>query len=215
MPVASFGSGLPLTSPIATEQLARELTLRFGRTTVGVASGNVFSSPSEAIVIPANRRGMMVAGISGLVRLRGGVEIEREVMSRAPLTLGTSIATSSGSLDGEGINLVLHAVVFDDLGGKSRLDHVQRAIGNAIESAERHRVRSVAITPAGSGVGAGRLTPEEVYAAIVEELGSYLRRNVSRIERITILCVSPDDTRTTFSLLQQAYTLWWQLRSSS
>ncbi len=157
---------------------------------------------------------MMVAGASGLVRLRGGASVEREIMSQAPLTLGTAVATASGDLTGVGIHLVFHAVVFDDLGGSTRLDLVEKAVTNALQSAERHRVRSLVIPPVGSGVGAGRLTQQEVYVVVVEELAGHLRRYTSRIETITIACPDKRDVRDTFALLQQAYQLWWELRSN-
>lgn len=189
-------------------------SLRFGRTTVQVLVGDVLCTEAEAILCPANRRGMMVAGAAGLVRLRGGAEVEREIMSRAPLTLGTSVATSSGDLAARGIQIVFHTVVFDDLGGSTRLDLVERAVTSALQSAERHRVRSLVIPPVGSGVGSGRLTQQDVYGVVVEELAGHLRRFTSRIEHITIACPDKRDVRDTFALLQQAYQLWWQLQTT-
>src|SRR5687768_15522594 len=98
-------------------QSGQSLALRFGRTTVSVVAGDLLTTGAQAIVIPANRRGMMVAGSAGHVRLRGGFDVEHELMQQAPLTLGTSVATTSGDLAGSGPSLVLHAVIFDDLGG--------------------------------------------------------------------------------------------------
>ena len=189
-------------------------SLRFGRTTVQVITGDIFSGDAEAIVCPANRRGIMVAGTSGLVRLRGGSEIERDIMARAPLTLGTAVTTTSGELSDRGIRLVIHAVVFDDLGGATRLDHVERAMSSALQSAERHRVKSLLIPPVGSGVGTGRLTQQEVYKTVVDELSGHLRRYTSRIDTITIACPDKRDVRDTFDLLQQAYQLWWELQAT-
>lgn len=189
-------------------------SLRFGRTTVQVCVGDVFCVEAEAIVCPANRRGMMVAGTAGLVRLRGGAEVEREVMSQAPLTLGTAVATSSGDLVHDGINIVFHAVVFDDLGGSTRIDYVERAITSALQSAERHRVRSLVIPPVGSGVGTGRLTQQDVYGIVVGELAGHLRRFTSRIDQVTIACPDKRDVRGAFALLQEAYQLWWELQAT-
>ena len=191
------------------------MAIRFGRTTVSVAIGDVFAVGAEAIAIPANRRGMMVAGIAGATRLRGGADVERELMRQAPLTLGTSVATSSGDLTEQGVSLVLHAVVFEDLGGTTRLDLVERAISGVLESADRHRVRSLSIAPIGSGVGQGRLGTDEVYAVTVDAIAAHLRRFSSRIERITIACPDSRDTRPVFARLRDAHTLWWQLRTST
>lgn len=190
-------------------------SLRFGRTTVSVVTGDVFAVDADAIVIPANRRGMMVAGTAGHVRLRGGIDVEREIMQQAPLTLGTSVATTSGKLADQGVNLILHAVLFDDLGGTTRLDIVENAVGNVLQSADRHRMRSVVIPPIGAGVGQGRLTYDEVYGVIVEEIAAHLRRYSSRIDHIVIACPDPKDIRTVFGLVQEAHTLWWKLKTSS
>ena len=189
-------------------------SLRFGRTTVQVCAGDVFCTDADAIVCPANRRGMMVAGAAGLIRLRGGASVEREIMAQAPLTLGTAVATSSGELADVGIQMVFHAVVFDDLGGSTRLDLVEKAVTSALQSAERHRVRSLVIPPIGSGVGTGRLAQQDVYVVVVEELAGHLRRFTSRLETITIACADKRDVRDTFAMLQDAYQLWWELRSN-
>jgi O-acetyl-ADP-ribose deacetylase len=191
------------------------MSLRFGRTTVAVVTGDVFSFRAEAITIPANRRGMMVAGVAGHVRLRGGVDVERSLMQQAPLTLGTAVATTAGDLAEHGARLILHAVVFDDLGGSTRLDIVEKAVTNALQSADRHRVRSVVIPPIGYGVGQGRLTHDEVYATIVNAVAAHVRRFSSRIEQVYLTTPDPRQARTVFGLVQEAHTLWWQLRTSS
>lgn len=192
----------------------QQLATRFGRTTVSVVTGDVFSVDAEAIVIPANRRGMMVAGVAGHVRLRGGVDIEREIMQQAPLALGTSVATTPGELSNTGVRMVLHAVVFDDLGGATRLDIVEKAMASALESADRHRVRSVMIPPIGSGIGQGRLTQDDVYVKIVDAIAAHLRRFSPRIDHIYVACPGPREARTVFALVEQAHALWWQLRTA-
>jgi len=203
-----------VTPTSSTSQPQQPLAMRFGRTTVAVTIGDVFSADAEAIVIPANRRGMMVAGIAGHVRLRAGFQIERDLMQQAPLTLGTSVATGSGELAQGGVRMLLHAVVFDDLGGSTRLDIVEKAMASALESADRHRVRSIAVPPIGSGVGTGRLSQDDVYAAIVDAIAAHIRRFSSRIDRISIVCSGQRDARTVFGLVEQAHALWWQLRTS-
>jgi O-acetyl-ADP-ribose deacetylase (regulator of RNase III) len=178
-------------------------------------AGDIFAVPAEVIVIPANRRGMLAAGVAGHVRLRGGVEIERDLMQQAPLTLGTSVATTSGDLAAEGVTMVMHAIVFDDLGGGTRIDIVRRAIESVLESADRHRVRSIVIPPLGTGVGHGRLPHDAVYATLVEAIAAHLRRFSSRIDRIWLLCPDTRDTRSVFALVQEAHTLWWRMKTSA
>jgi len=203
-----------VTPTSSNSQPPQQTAVRFGRTTVSVVTGDVFSVGAEAIVVPANRRGMMVAGVAGHVRLRGGIDIERDIMQQAPLALGTSVATTPGELTKAGARMVLHAVVFDDLGGTTRMDLVEKAVASALESADRHRVRSIVIPPIGSGVGQGRLTQDDVYATIVNAIAAHLRRFSSRIDHIYVACPGPRETRSVFALVEQAHALWWQLRTA-
>src|SRR5688572_2232284 len=73
-------------------------SVRFGRTLVVAVLGDPLDQAVEAVVVTANRRGVMGTGIAGAVRLAGGARIEREAMERAPLPLGSAIATTSGKL---------------------------------------------------------------------------------------------------------------------
>src|SRR5665811_2638879 len=57
---AAAGTQVPHSAPSADS--SGQSSLRFGRTTVQVICGDVFCTDAEAIVCPANRRGMMVAG---------------------------------------------------------------------------------------------------------------------------------------------------------
>jgi O-acetyl-ADP-ribose deacetylase (regulator of RNase III) len=202
-------------TPSPASQPHQSLALRFGRTTVAVVACDLLASRAQAIVIPANRRGMMVAGTAGHVRLRGGFAVEHELMQHAPLTLGTSVATTSGDLVSTGPSLVLHAVVFDDLGGSTRLDLVEHALEAALASADRHRVRSLAIPPVGAGVGDGRLRRDEVFAILVGVVAAHLRRFASRIDRIDLVCSDAREAREVHAILQDAHTLWWRMKTST
>ncbi len=59
--------------------------VRFGRTLIVPAAGDLFSHEVQAIVCPANRRGVMGAGIAGRIRLVGGLDIEREAKLGGPV----------------------------------------------------------------------------------------------------------------------------------
>jgi O-acetyl-ADP-ribose deacetylase (regulator of RNase III) len=202
-------------TPSPASRPDQSLALRFGRTTVSVVACDLLASRAQAVVIPANRRGMMVAGTAGQVRLRGGFEIEHELTRQAPLTPGTSVATTSGELAGTGTSLVLHAVVYDDLGGSTRLDLVERAVEAALASADRHRMRSIAIPPVGAGVGEGRLRRDEVFAIVVGVVAAHLRRFTSRIDRIELVCADAREARDVHALVHDAHTLWWRMKTSA
>lgn len=186
--------------------------MRFGRTLLAASASELLDHHAEAIVCPANRRGVMGVGLAGVIRHGGGIEIEREAMAMAPLTIGTAVSTTPGSLSGRGVKIVIHAVVSDALGAPTRQDIVRRATTAALELADRHRVRSIVIPPLGSGLGPGRLPTDVVTAVMIEEIVAHLRRFTSRIERITLVLTDSGDVAEAISIIQEARKLFWGLR---
>ncbi len=190
----------------------RDAGMRFGRTLLAASALELLDHHAEAIVCPANRRGVMGVGLAGVIRHAGGIEIEREAMAMAPLTIGTAVPTTPGSLSGQGVRIVIHAVVSDALGAPTRQDIVRRATTSALELADRHRVRSIVIPPLGSGLGPGRLPTNVVTVVMIEEIVAHLRRFTSRIERITLVLTDSGDVTEVISLIQEARKLFWGLR---
>jgi O-acetyl-ADP-ribose deacetylase len=169
--------------------------IRFGRTEVIVVVGNLLEQGAEAVIIPANRRGMMGAiSTPGLVGLRslGGSEIEREAMATAPLELGTAIATAATGLESRGIVRVVHAVVHRSLGDPARVEDVRRGLAAALVAADRERLRSLALPPLGVDSGPGRSAPGPFFDALVEETVSALRRSTLRFDTVIVACRFPD-----------------------
>ena len=186
--------------------------VRFGRTLIVPATGDVLDQGVKAIVCPANRRGVMGAGITGQVRLAGGIEIEREAMALAPLTIGAAISTSSGALEARGITLVIHAVVSDALGAPTRLDIVRSATTAALKEADRRRVKSILLPSLGAGLGPGRLPTGTVAVAMIEETVAYLRRFTSRMDRIVFAQHDQREVEELRQALIEARSLWWGLK---
>src|SRR3954447_22783894 len=83
----------------------------FGRTQLSGVVGEVIDQPVQAIVYPANARGVMGAGPASSIRFSGGPDVEREAMSLAPIDLGRAVLTGSGKLSERGIDFVIHAAI--------------------------------------------------------------------------------------------------------
>ncbi|HVL24245.1 MAG TPA: macro domain-containing protein [Thermomicrobiales bacterium] len=194
------------------EQQADEAGVRFGRTVVVPSAASIFEHGVEAIVTPANRRGVMGVGIAGLVRLQGGTEIEREAMAQAPLAIGRAIVTASGKLAAHGTKLIIHAVTSDALGAPTRSDTVRKATTAVLQTADRHRIRSLAIPPLGAGLGSGRFQSDTVMLMMIEEIVAHLRRFTSRLDRIVLVCRDERDVRDLQYALNEARRLWWGIR---
>src|SRR5690606_22712348 len=145
----------------------------------------------EAIVYPANQRGVMGAmpgsGFAGL-RSLGGSEIEREAMAQAPLDIGTALVTRAPGLEERGINAVIHAVIHRSLGEAPRPEDVKRAISAVITEIDRTKLRSVAFPLLGVEGATVRDQPGPLITAIVEEIVGCLRRMPTRLDTIILAC---------------------------
>jgi O-acetyl-ADP-ribose deacetylase (regulator of RNase III) len=165
--------------------------IRFGRTVVSVATGDLLSEEAEGVVIAANQRGVMgplaTPGL-GPLRSLGGSQIEREAMRLAPLELGTAIVTSASGLEERGIRNLINAVVHPALGQPAQIDDIRRAVPAALIAASQHRLRTVAMPLLGIESLAAPAEVEAVLTALVDELVATLRRSMPRLDRVTIVC---------------------------
>lgn len=185
--------------------------VRFGRTLVVTSHADVLIHQVQAIACPANRRGVMGAGVAGALRLAGGIEIEREAMALAPLTIGTAIATTSGTLSERGVRCIIHAIVSDALGAPTRRDIVAHATSSVLEQADRRRVKSLLIPQLGLGVGPGRLAGTAVTEVMIEEVIAHLRRFQSRMDTIVLHQRDQRDSAFVLEALEEARRLFWEV----
>ena len=162
-------------------------SVRFGRTVIRTTTGDLLDQQAEAIVVAANRRGIMGAVPTAGLRSFGGSEIEREVMARAPLELGSAVVTGAVGLESRGIRAVVHAVVHRALGEPARVEDVRRAVAAALFAADAHRLRSLALPLLGIEASVMRGDPRAFVNAVVDELVASLRRAPLRIDRVTIV----------------------------
>jgi O-acetyl-ADP-ribose deacetylase (regulator of RNase III) len=183
--------------------------VRFGRTVVHPAVGDLVDQSVQAIVYAANSRGVMGAGPPGSVRLAGGQEIEREAMEAAPFDLGTALVTGSGRLVERGIEAVIHAVVAPHLGEAAELPEVRRALAASLRAADTHRYRSLAIPLLGLRSEATVGERADVVEAIVDELVAHLRRGGSRLESVVIVSRFDDDIMMIMDRLARARQRSW------
>jgi O-acetyl-ADP-ribose deacetylase (regulator of RNase III) len=186
--------------------------LRFGRTVVSVVVSDLLGQNVEAIVVAANRRGVMGAlatpGLSGL-RSLGGSEIEREAMALAPLDLGSAHVTGAAGLDERGVTAVIHAVVHPALGERARIEHVRRAVPAALMAASSARVRTLAMPLLGVESLAAKADVDALIGAIVAELVGSLRRSIARLDRVVIVCRFGEQAAAVEAALTQARERIW------
>jgi len=114
-----------------------------------VREGDITALEVDAIANAANDYLWMGAGVAGAIKRAGGAEIEREAMSKAPIELGSAVATGAGRLPAR---YVLHgAVMRQDLRTDAEL--VRRTTRSCLELADELGCRSLALPAFGTGVG--------------------------------------------------------------
>lgn len=155
--------------------------------------GETVDQPVQAVVYPANSRGVMGTGAISAVRSSAGLDVEREAMSYAPIEPGTAIVTTSGRLADRGIEAIIHAVVAEQLGQRIERSTLRRAIAGALRLADERRYRTVAMPLMGIGADDSVDARTQMIETQVDEAVAHARRSTTRIEQLTIAARFEDD----------------------
>lgn len=181
----------------------------FGRARINIRLGETYDQPVQAIICPANVRGIMPASGSYSLRSLAGPAIEHATMSMAPLSLGSAITTDSGKLQERGIERLIHAVVAEEPGGDRQLPIVRRAIEASLELAYREKLKSLAVPLM---TGAHITSPDllrDWIEAIVQDVVAHMRRDRVRLESLVLVSRYSDDIRILSDVLTAARTASW------
>lgn len=166
---------------------------RFGRMRIVTTIGETVDQPVQAVIYPANSRGVMGTGAISAVRSSAGLDVEREAMSYAPIEPGTAIATASGGLADRGIEAIVHAVVTEQLGQRIERSTMRRAISSALRLADERRFRAVAMPLMGIAPDDSVEARTQMIEALVDEAVAHTRRSTTRIEQLIIVARFEDD----------------------
>ena len=91
-----------------------KFTTEIGSIGVKARLGDITALFADAIVNPADPRGVMAEGVAAAIKAAGGEAIEREACSHSPASVAKPVATTAGTLP----NLfVIHVAVADEPGG--------------------------------------------------------------------------------------------------
>lgn len=144
------------------------MTDRKASAVIEVVRGDITSQDTDAIVNAANNLLWMGSGVAGAIKKNGGIEIEREAVSKGPIRVGESISTSGGKLKAR---FVIHAAV---MGQDLRTDagRIERATRSALEVAKALGIDSVSFPALGTGVGG--FPVEEAAKTMVRTVSTFL-----------------------------------------
>jgi O-acetyl-ADP-ribose deacetylase (regulator of RNase III) len=130
--------------------LLMRIVLRRGNVEIILEVGDLTEFSGDAIVNPANTRLLMGGGVAGAIKRKGGEEIEREAVSKAPCPIGKAVTTSAGKLK---CKYVIHAPTVEEPASPSSPEKVYLATSAALDEAKRLGIRSIAFPLMGAGVG--------------------------------------------------------------
>ncbi|MGD9711792.1 MAG: macro domain-containing protein [Thermomicrobiales bacterium] len=181
----------------------------FGRTQIVSQLGETIDQTVQAIIVPANARGILPSSGARSLRSVAGQEIESETMRLAPLQLGSAVVTGSGRLADRNIEKIIHAVVSEEPGGARTLPVVRRALSSALELAYRERLSSIAVPLL---TGNHLESPEELrdwIGGVVSEVVSHVRRDRVRLDSVVIVSRYTEDIENLSKAIAEARGEAW------
>jgi O-acetyl-ADP-ribose deacetylase len=140
-----------------------------------VVEGDIASLEVDAVANAANDHLWMGAGVAGALKRAGGDEIEREAMAKAPIPVGTAVATGAGRLPAR--HVIHGAVMGQDLTTDAAL--VRKTTRACLAVADELGCRSLALPAFGTGVGG--LALDDCAAAMVAEARVFAPASLERV----------------------------------
>lgn len=192
-----------------SEPVNSPLEVRFGRTFVTAAAGELVDQPVEAIVVAGNQRAMFAAGAASTLWSAAGEEVERELRTHAPFEIGSAHATGSGRLAERGIRIIAHAIIAPGLGEMPKPRQIPRALAMALDLLAERRARSVALPILGVSVEADAETRAAGARVVIEALVQHLRTRPNRLERAILVSRFEDDLAPLQAMIAHARDRLW------
>ncbi len=116
---------------------------------IEVIQGDITEADAEAIVNAANNHLWMGSGVAGAIKRKGGIEIEKDAMSKGPIKVGQAVESTAGALP---YKYIIHAA---GMGQNLQTDEtiIYKVTRNSLLLAEKLGLKSLAFPATGTGVG--------------------------------------------------------------
>jgi O-acetyl-ADP-ribose deacetylase (regulator of RNase III) len=145
---------------------------------IEVLEADITTLEVDAIANAANAQLLHGGGVAGAIARAAGPSLERESRARAPIAVGSAVATTGGDLPAR---WVIHAATMATPGGTTSADAVRRCTAATLWKADELGARSLALVAFGTGVGG--FPVGEAAAIEVEEVQRHLDSG-SKLERV-------------------------------
>ncbi len=143
---------------------------------VEVFKGDITQLDVEAIVNPANSRLKMGGGLAGIIKNKGGAEIEKKAQKQAPVDVGKAIKTTAGDLPSK---YVIHAPTMKSPAQTVSAENAGKAMRGILECAEENGIEEVAVP--GLGTGVGGVSAEDAAGEMVDAVEEFEASNVEKV----------------------------------
>ena len=169
--------------------------MKIKTTDLKIIKGDITELSCGAIVNAANNKLLMGGGVAGVIRKKGGPEIEDDALKKGPIEIGAAVATGAGRLKAK---YVIHAATMG-MDFKTDEHKIRQACANSLKCAEELKLQSIAFPALGCGVGGFPL----IAAAkiMTQEILKHFR-NPSTIKEV-ILCLYDEEA---FQIFDKAVT---------
>ncbi|MFH0858072.1 MAG: macro domain-containing protein [Candidatus Omnitrophota bacterium] len=156
--------------------------MKIKNTEIKIIQGDITELKVDAIVNAANNKLVMGGGVAGVIRRKGGKDIEDEAAKLGPIKIGEAVATAAGNLPAK---YVIHAAT---MGMDFKTDEVKirNSCRAALLVADELKVNSIAFPALGCGVGGFSLVAAAKIMA--QEAFRHLKENKTSIQEI-IFCL--------------------------
>jgi len=134
--------------------------------------GDITNIKVDAIVNPANSHGLMGGGVALSIKDKGGSEIEKEAISKAPIKVGEAIVTTAGKLKAK---YVIHAPTMEEPAQPSNITSIKMATLSALKKASELKISSIAFP--GMGTGVGGVPKTKAAQAMMETIKDFLSQS--------------------------------------
>ncbi len=155
--------------------------MKVKNTEIKIIKADITELKIDAIVNAANNQLLMGGGVAGVIRKKGGQEIEAEAVRKGPIKIGEAIWTKAGRLPSK---YVIHAATMA-MDFKTDEGKIRASCANALKCAEELKVQSIAFPALGCGVGGFPLTGAA--KIMTQEILKHLRGETSLREIIFCL----------------------------
>jgi len=149
--------------------------------------GDITSIEVDAIVNPANSLMLMGGGVAGVLKRRGGSEIEREARKYAPVEIGKAVVTPAGRLKAK---YIIHSPTMEKPAMRISSENAYKATRAALIKGIDLTISKIAFP--GMGTGVGGLSPSEAAKAMLRAIREILDMIPGCFDEIIIVDINKE-----------------------